>query len=122
MEVDMWQLEQADAKRRRLLLCGSLLAGSGLAGLAGLALIHVRAARPRTDQLMADAAAFIDQRFVQQGHSLVRLPVSTLQRQFRVGHRRACALLLALVNRNGWVITSDVDGVRALLLVSEPAA
>jgi DNA segregation ATPase FtsK/SpoIIIE-like protein len=119
MELDMWQLEPADAKRRRLLLCGSLLAGSGLAGLA---LIHVRAARPLTDQLMEDAAAFIDQRFVQQGHSLVRLPVSTLQRQFRLGYRRACALLLALVNRNGWVITSDVDGVRALLLVSEPAA
>lgn len=107
----MWQLEPADAKRRRLLLCGSLLAGSGLAGLA-----IVREPRPLTGQLINDAAAFIDQRFVQQGHSLVRLPVSTLQRQFRLGYRLACALLLALVNRHGWVISSDIDGVRALLL------
>ncbi|KFI08310.1 hypothetical protein [Massilia sp. BSC265] len=63
------------------------------------------------DPLLAQACAWIGQLRC-AGEEILLYPVSRLQRQFRVGYSRSCALAQALARRGEWVIGFTEDGTR----------
>ncbi|WP_296944011.1 DNA translocase FtsK [uncultured Massilia sp.] len=45
-----------------------------------------------------------------QGQDVLLYPISRLQRRFRIGYRRTCALMDALARRGVWAIALDAGG------------
>jgi len=48
----------------------------------------------------------------ESGDTVLPYPISRLQRQFRIGYGRSCALVHALAQRGEWRIVFDEDGTR----------
>lgn len=63
------------------------------------------------DPLLAAAIAWIDQ-LRQRREMHLFYPVSRLQRQFRIGYNRTCALADSLTERGEWSIGFSADGTR----------
>lgn len=114
----MAHLHNTDSTRRRFLATGgaALLAlwlGRPSDGDTPSLHSHVHA---QTDaELMAAAIALIDHRFVRQGRITVHGPVSTLQREFCLGYRRACALAEQLEAQGIWHVERSETGASAVL-------
>lgn len=68
------------------------------------------------DPLLAQAGAWIAQ-LRGAGEDILLYPVSRLQRQFRLGYSRSCALAQALVHHGEWMIGFTEDGTRYARLV-----
>lgn len=66
--------------------------------------------------LLAQAGAWIGQ-LRGAGEEVLLYPVSRLQRQFRLGYSRSCALAQALAQRGEWTIGFTEDGTRYARLV-----
>ncbi len=47
-----------------------------------------------------------------QGQQILLYPISRLQRRFRIGYNRTCALVAALERRGDWAIALDTAGSR----------
>ena len=65
--------------------------------------------------LLPDAACWIES-LSSQGEEVVLNPISRLQRQFRIGYSRTCALVDALARGQHWRIESGADGARSARL------
>jgi len=63
------------------------------------------------DPLLPEAAAWVEQ-LRAQGEDIVLYPISRLQRQFRIGYSRTCALVEALALDQCWRIEFAEDGTR----------
>lgn len=80
------------------------------------AVFPVRSAMLRTeetseDPLLRDAGQWID-RLRARGTTRLMYPVSNLQREFRLGYARACALADSLAQHGEWTVTYDDNGTR----------
>lgn len=64
-----------------------------------------------TDPLLPQAAAWIEQLRC-SGQLTLLYPISRLQREFRIGYSRTCALVDALAQCGEWVIAFAADGSR----------
>lgn len=71
-----------------------------------------------TDPLLAQACAWIGQ-LRGAGEEVLLYPVSRLQRQFRLGYSRSCALAQALAQCGEWTIGFTEDGTRYARLAQE---
>jgi DNA segregation ATPase FtsK/SpoIIIE-like protein len=69
------------------------------------------------DPLLPQAAAWIA-RLRDSGQDVVLYPISRLQREFRIGYSRTCALVDALAFENHWIIAFAEDGTRYARLPS----
>jgi len=67
------------------------------------------------DPLLPEAAAWIED-LRSQGEEVVLYPISRLQRQFRIGYSRTCALVDALAHDRHWRIEFGPDGTRSARL------
>lgn len=63
------------------------------------------------DPILEQAAAWIDE-LRQRGQTHLFYPVSRLQREFRIGYQRTCALADSLARRDEWTIRLSGDGTR----------
>jgi DNA segregation ATPase FtsK/SpoIIIE-like protein len=83
---------------------------------AGAVRAHLQTA-PQTgasaadDPLLDAAAAWVDH-LRQRGQTHLFYPVSRLQREFRIGYGRTCALVDSLARRGDWTIGFSGDGTR----------
>jgi DNA segregation ATPase FtsK/SpoIIIE-like protein len=94
---------------RRNLLRGALT----LLGLAasGAREAQARPRRNRADDLLAEAASFVDAQFRQHGE-LVAGPISLLQRQYGLGYGAALDLAARLEEGQVWSVYRDAGGMR----------
>lgn len=65
--------------------------------------------------LLPEAARWIEG-LRSQGEEVVLYPISRLQRQFRIGYSRTCALVDALAHERHWRIEFGEDGTRSARL------
>lgn len=72
------------------------------------------------DPLFPQAAAWVEQ-LRAEGESILLYPISRLQRQFRIGYSRTCALVEALALDQYWRIEFAEDGSRYARLRVEDA-
>ncbi|MDN4051750.1 hypothetical protein QPK32_01455 [Massilia sp. YIM B02763] len=75
---------------------------------------HQHAAGERfgtADPLWPEVIAWIDG-LRHQGETILPYPISRLQRQFRIGYSRSCALVDALALDRHWTIEFTEDGKR----------
>lgn len=102
-----------DLKRRRMLaaLAAAPAAGASLRAAWAGPRAEGEQGRLAADPLLPDAAAWIGG-LRQQGQTLLPYPVSRLQRQFRIGYNRTCALAAALEQQGHWTIAVASNGVR----------
>jgi len=70
-----------------------------------------RAPHGAADPLLPQACAWIGA-LRESGETVLPYPISRLQRQFRIGYGRTCALVHALAQRGEWRIVFDEDGTR----------
>jgi DNA segregation ATPase FtsK/SpoIIIE-like protein len=70
------------------------------------------------DPLLPQAAAWIE-RLRGGGEDIVLHPISRLQREFRIGYSRTCALVEALALDQYWTIAFAEDGTRYARLCPE---
>lgn len=63
------------------------------------------------DPLLDAAAAWVE-RLRQRGQTHLFYPVSRLQREFRIGYSRTCALVDSLARRGEWTVGFSGDGTR----------
>lgn len=105
-------------KRRKFLgLSGAAIAALLILPRAGAAQVCVRPGREdasrsdAADPLLEPAIAWIGQ-LRQCGETRLLYPVSRLQRQFRTGYNRTCALADSLAERGAWTIGFSADGTR----------
>ena len=73
------------------------------------------------DPLFSEAAAWVE-RLRDQGDDVLLYPISRLQRQFRIGYSRTCALVEALALDKYWIIEFAEDGSRYARLRSGDTA
>jgi hypothetical protein len=116
-------------RRKLLVLAGAALAGSATTRVwAGSALASVRvpfgaqAPSPTAAIELQATAAELDPRLEQvsqwigqlrgRGQTILLSPVGRVQREFRLGYKRTCALIDALAERGEWTIVFDDDGKR----------
>ncbi|WP_157201857.1 hypothetical protein [Massilia sp. Root335] len=71
------------------------------------------------DPILEQAAAWIDQ-LRQRGQTHLFYPVSRLQREFRIGYQRTCALADSLARRGEWTIGLSGDGTRYARILDRP--
>jgi DNA segregation ATPase FtsK/SpoIIIE-like protein len=67
--------------------------------------------RAGADPLLEAAAAWVE-RLRRRGQTHLFYPVSRLQREFRTGYKRSCALVDALAQRGEWTVGFSGDGTR----------
>jgi DNA segregation ATPase FtsK/SpoIIIE-like protein len=63
------------------------------------------------DPLLPKAAAWVAQQR-ESGEDILLYPISRLQREFRIGYSRTCALVEALALDAHWIIEFAEDGTR----------
>jgi DNA segregation ATPase FtsK/SpoIIIE-like protein len=63
------------------------------------------------DPLLPEASQWVD-RLRARGTTKLAYPVSNLQREFRLGYARACALADCLAQRGEWTLAYDDGGTR----------
>lgn len=80
-----------------------------------------RAGHGAADPLLPQACAWIAERR-EAGEDILLYPISRLQRQFRLGYSRSCALVEALAQRGEWRIAFAADGTRFARLGPEVPA
>jgi hypothetical protein len=115
-------------KRRKFLrLSGAAIATLLILPRARAAEVCVRPGRAdanrsnAADPLLEPAIAWIGQ-LRQRGETHLLYPVSRLQRHFRTGYSRTCALADSLAERGAWTISFSADGTRyARIHASVPA-
>lgn len=73
------------------------------------------------DPILEQAAAWIDQ-LRQRGETHLFYPVSRLQREFRTGYQRTCALADSLAQRGEWTIGLSGDGTRYARILAKKRA
>jgi hypothetical protein len=83
---------------------------------SGPALFPVRSALPPSgeageDPLLPEARQWVD-RLRGRGTTKLMYPVSRLQREFRIGYTRTCALADCLAQHGEWTIAYDENGTR----------
>jgi DNA segregation ATPase FtsK/SpoIIIE-like protein len=70
-----------------------------------------RARETSEDPLLPEARQWVD-RLRAHGTTKLLYPVSNLQREFRLGYARACALADRLAQRGEWTVAYDEGGTR----------
>lgn len=71
----------------------------------------VGAGETSEDPLLPEASQWVD-RLRSRGTTRLMYPVSNLQREFRLGYTRACALADGLAQRGEWTVAYDDGGTR----------
>lgn len=77
-----------------------------------------RAPQGAADPLLPQACAWIGE-LREAGEAILPYPISRLQRRFRIGYGRSCALVQALAQRGEWRIAFAEDGTRLAHLEPE---
>jgi DNA segregation ATPase FtsK/SpoIIIE-like protein len=85
------------------------LVGTGPA--SSVAAIETQATAADLAPLLEQVAEWIDQ-LRDRGQSTLLSPVGHVQREFRLGYNRTCALIDELARRGEWTIAFDGDGHR----------
>lgn len=116
-------------RRKLIVLAGAALAGAatmrvwagparvgfkapiGTEPPSSVAAIETRATAAELDPLLAQVGEWIDQ-LRGRGQGTLLSPVGRVQREFRLGYNRTCALIDALARRGEWTIAFDDEGKR----------